>query len=288
MLKIIIKNKKNFELLSNLKYIKSFFVYDITKSTEIEEAVFYNKVISLYSNNNNTSKTTYGGRFVDLNNVLLKLIDNRKIIKIHDVAISSGVTTADLYNFLINNNINAQIDASDSFSTIEYYGDNIKYFFDTNNNLIQIYFFRLFLGLKISNYFFISKLFFLLLKISKNTKQKRKKIFLFDKEFHKYYSSNQINYFDFDLFDINHSNTKYDFIRVMNVLNLIYFTNQQIIFAVKNLIESLEDNGIILIGRTSLEGINNATFYTKNNNKLISIKSINNGYEHDSLINDLK
>ncbi len=288
MLKIIIKNKKNFELLSNLKYIKSFFVYDITKSTEIEEAIFYNKVISLYSNNNNTSKTTYGGRFDDLNNVLLQLIDNRKIIKIHDVAISSGVTTADLYNFLNNKNINAQIDASDSFSTIEYYGDDIKYFFDSNNNLIQIYFYRLFLGLKISNYFFISKLLFLLQSFFKNTRKKRKKIYLFDKQFHKYFSNKQINYFDFDLFDINHSNKKYDFIRVMNVLNLIYFTDQQIIFAVKNLFESLEDNGIILIGRTSLEGINNATFYKKNNNKLFSIKSMNNGYEHDSLINDLK
>jgi len=193
-----------------------------------------------------------------------------------------------LYNFLIKEKLNVQIDASDRFSTIEYYGDNIKYFFDSNNNLIQIYFFRLFLGLKISNYFFISKLLFFLLNFFQNTSRNRKKIFLFDKEFYQYFSNKQINYFDFDLFEIDHSNKKYDFIRVMNVLNLIYFTDQQIIFAVKNLFESLEDNGIILIGRTSLEGINNATFYKKDNNKLIPIKYMNNGYEHDKLIIILK
>ena len=287
MLKIIINNKKIFELLSNLKYIKSFFVYDITKSPEIDDGIFYNKVISLYSNNNNTSKTTYGGRFDDLNNILFELFDNKKIIKIHDVAISSGITTVDLYNFLISHNINAKIDASDRFSTIEYYGNSIKYFYDSNNNIIQIYFFNLFLGLKISNFFFISKLFFLLLKNFKTNKKTRKKIFLFSKEFYEYFNHNKINYFDFDLFDINSNNKKYNFIRVMNVLNLIYFSEQQIIFAVKNLLDSLEDNGILLIGRTSLDGINNATFYKKNSNKLYSIKSVYNGYEHDYIINNL-
>ena len=73
----------------------------------------------------------------------------------------------------------------------------------------------------------------------------------------------------------------------MNVLNLIYFSEQQIIFAVKNLLDSLEDDGILLIGRTSLDGINNATFYKKNSNKLYSIKSVYNGYEHDYIINNL-
>ena len=86
-----------------------------------------------------------------------------------------------LYNFLISHNINANIDASDRFSTIEYYGNSIKYFYDSNNNIIQIYFFNLFLGLKISNFFFISKLFFLFLKNFKTNKKTRKKYSYFPK-----------------------------------------------------------------------------------------------------------
>ena len=109
MFKIIIKNIKIFELISRYKYFRSIFIFDITKSSEINDSDLYNKVISLYSNNNNTSKTTYEGRFDDLNHILLQLIDNKNTIKIHDVAVSSGITTSDLYKFLIKNNIKITI-----------------------------------------------------------------------------------------------------------------------------------------------------------------------------------
>ena len=288
MFKIIIKNIKIFELISRYKYFRSIFIFDITKSSEINDSDLYNKVISLYSNNNNTSKTTYEGRFDDLNHILLQLFDNKNTIKIHDVAVSSGITTSDLYKFLIKNNINTEIDASDRFSTIEYYGNNVKYFFDSNNNIVQIYFYNIFLGLKISNIFFISKLFFYLIKIFRNNNENRKKLFLFDKDFFELFNQKKIHYFDYDLFDLDIPEKKYNFIRVMNILNLIYFTEDKIVFAVKKLMESLEENGIMLIGRTSLEGINNATFYRKCNNQLVSIKLISNGYEYNYLISNLR
>jgi chemotaxis methyl-accepting protein methylase len=287
MLKFVIKNQNYFSKIQKFKILNHFFIYDITKLDEVEDELMYNKIISSYSNNNNTSKYTYSNRFDDLNEILTNIILNKNtnFLNIHDVAISSGITTIELHDHLQKSNFNFKITGSDRFSEIYHKGNIIKYFYDIDGNLVQIYFFNLFLGLKITNLFFLSKMLFYFFKNLYTPKHNLKKILLIDKKFKKYINNSSIQFVNYDLFDNNQLDDKFDFIRVMNVLNLLYFTESDIVNAINKLKQTLKLGSFVLIGRTNNEGINNATFYKlENNHTLSSFYSINNGYEFSYLI----
>jgi hypothetical protein len=285
MIKFVIKNKKHFEMLSKLSTLKSFFIFDITRLSDIEDSIFFNKVISTYSNDNNTVKETNEGRFDSLNDSFLSLFPDKQItINIHDVAVSSGITTCDLFTWLHLNNYKASIHASDMYSVIQYYGNKVKYFYDADGKLSEVYFLNFYLQPKLTNKFILSKLLFKLMKSLARPNKPKKKIFLFDKKFNSLVSKEQIQFFELDLFGSKPIFGSYDFVRAMNILNLRFFSEEKLIFGMKKLLKSTNEGGILLIGRTSLDGENNATYYQKSGNQFIPMKKVNHGYEFDFLI----
>ena len=72
-----------------------------------------------------------------------------------------------------------------------------------------------------------------------------------------------------------------------NLLNLFYFSEEKIIKAINNLNESLLEGGILQIGRTTSEGINNVSFYKKQNGRFILVKRLNSGSEIDYIFERL-
>jgi chemotaxis methyl-accepting protein methylase len=289
MYKLVTKNIKLLTLFNKYKIFRSIFVFDITFLSMVDDTELYNSVISSYSNNNNTSKFTYPGRFNDINKIIISILSNsKKKYLLHDVAISTGITTYELYNCLKKNNNDFHITGSDLYAEIYYQGNNIKYFYDKDGSLIQIYFFNIFCSLKITNIFFLSKMLFIILKRNSNTAI-NKIIYLFDKNFKDLITNNEIKFISYDLFTNNEKEkTKYDLIRAMNILNLVYFNENEIRFALKKLKNSLNINGILLIGRTNSNGINNATFYKLNDNSNFEIlQKVNNGYEFNYLLENL-
>lgn len=286
MIKFVTQNNKILKLYGKFKLVRAFFVYDITKLSQIDDAQMFNSVVSSYSNSNNTSKYTYPGRFDDLNELLKQFFKEKsQKIHIHDVAISSGITTCELYDWLKYNNFNFEMIGSDRFSEVNYNGMKIKFFYDIDGQIIQIYFYKLFCGLQISNLFVLSKLLFIILKRFHKLKVNTTKIYLFDKYFSDLVLKSKITFVNFDLFDDKEMEVKFDFVRVMNVLNLIYFSENQIRIALNKFKKSLNIGGIILIGRTSLDGINNATFYSlETSNIFKTVYTVNGGYEFNYLV----
>lgn len=88
---------------------------------------------------------------------------------------------------------------------------------------------------------------------------------------------------NYDIFLAKENNT-FNFVRCMNILNIEYFPEDKIIIGLQNLKDSLVDKGILLIGRTLQNGVNQASFYKKENNNLILMEEINGGSEIKSII----
>ncbi len=79
---------------------------------------------------------------------------------------------------------------------------------------------------------------------------------------------------------------KFTFIRAMNILNRVYFTQEEMLRALENILYTLKDEGILLAGRTS-KNINHVTFYRKVNSRLVILETINMGSDTDDLVSRL-
>jgi len=132
--------------------------------------------------------------------------------------------------------------------------------------------------------YLVSKLLFRLLKRIKYRQESDfKELYLFDPLVMEMIRDRQITYIDYDIFNAN-DNRKFDFIRCLNVLNNACFDEAELIGALKNLFSQLNDEGVLLIGRTAKNGKNNASFLMKRRGKLSNIKDINLGTELKKII----
>ena len=99
-------------------------------------------------------------------------------------------------------------------------------------------------------------------------------------------SISQIKFFEQDIFNIDKKYFHFfDVVRVSNLLNYSYFSENQIKVAINNLKKISKENSIILINRTPNNSKNNtASFFRKKKGKFELIEDLNGGYEIKNLI----
>lgn len=234
-----------------------------------------------------TYKTTGNNRLKLIDEMTKELINKEfpyKQIVMADIGISYGNTTYDLIKEIPN-----------KFKTV--------YGIDKNNEYDLICLGKLSILLKREssivllaeyNGFIIRKRYLLFIKFIFrifysliNKIFKIKKLLFIDNRLLKNESFSLINE---DIFSmrINIFPEKINFIRVMNLLNKVYFSEVDIKKAINNLKLLLEDGGILLIGKTVIggerDGISDATFYRKSSERLIKITNFNCGSEINDLI----
>lgn len=238
------------------------------------------------------SKMTSLSRFKNLNDALLPFIKTKRIISIHDVAVSNGITSLELYDFLKKNNIKFSLDISDKYNFYHVYmvSNHIQFFLDEDKNVSFVIFFGIYFNKSLSNFFFFSKYVTLIFTylwsiydyffaaIKKNIT-----INLFYPSVWSLIKSRKISYFRYDVFN-SVLKEKYDVVRCMNILILKYFSDSQIRVALHNLKESLRENGLLIIGRTSLDGVNHVSIYKKKKGGMILVHVLGEGSELNSYI----
>jgi hypothetical protein len=142
---------------------------------------------------------------------------------------------------------------------------------------------------KISNYFFLSKILFYILKFFSPAKSLPEKqmleISLYDKEVIAALRDGKLYELNYDIL-ASKVFQKFTFVRAMNILNSVYFSENEIILGLKNIMYSLKEKGILLTGRTS-KGINHATFYQKINSRLVILENVNQGSDINDFVNQI-
>ncbi len=286
MIKIALKNISFLEKISKIPILKYFFILKISEkfNTISSEPVLQKFYTDIYVNNQ-TSKKTQKNRFPDLNEISLQLIKEQKNPIIHDVAVSNGISSAEFHDLLKSNNVDSEFCISDKYAEIFVKKGFITKAFTSENKLLFAYIGNIFAGDK--NIFF--PLTVLLYKILTNQKiidDFDYKLLLLHPEILIKIKTKEINFINYDIFQTE-INQKFTFVRVMNILNTGYFTEKQIKTGIENIIKSIKENGILLIGRTNSKNINNASFYKKTNGQLAHFKDVNKGSEIKQFIKNL-
>ncbi len=305
MLKFGIYNKKQLRKkdLGNFWNKRKFIAIDLypeLKNIDKSQALKWEEIIlKKFSLSNGVYKRTSLNRFPEFNqkiiNFLNKNFPKNKKLKIHDTAVSDGRTAVDFFHQLLKNSLHSfQYYASDKDSEIFIYQKGrLKIARDEKGNLLQIIFPPfVFNTTKPENSylyplnklvkFIIKKVYKNFLKNSKQTGVKKIKLFSYLAiETEKKYKNFQ--FLNYDL--TKKTDKKFDVIRAMNVLNTSYFKNQTAQQIINNLKESLEEEGLLIIG--SNQGANTrvdgAIFKKTKDNNLKIEKEFGNGPQFKEL-----
>lgn len=284
MIKILIKDSKRFLWLNQVYLIGNFFSFYIPALNKIKDNDLYDIILTKLRYGDSTGKETHKRRFDELDEVL-DLLPQENIL-IHDVGCSSGVTSLDLMRVLNSKNKSYELIISDRFSELLVYGRNIKYLYDSDGDLRQIYFGRILCDDQLSKNFFMSRFLFKLLRSFSQGDPKSKtikKISLFNREVQKSISSKNLKAMSYNIFKQD-DDSKYGFIRCMNLLNRSYFSDDQINIGISNLFKSMDHNAYLQIGRTDDRGINRASIFRKYEQGLSLVLQFNGGSEIEDLV----
>ena len=281
MIKFVIRNEGLYKQLRTIPIVKKFFVFDISQFYRVKDNQLFDQIFSDISNPNGTSKTTSANRFEDLDKWLMESLPSKKH-RVHDVAVSSGITSLYLYNQLLKEDKCQSFCISDKYSELSFEGDGIKRFYDSSGQCAFIHVFGLYAIKQTSRFFFLSKLLFFIFNKAKS-KQQDKSVWLFHPLVKEKIESDKLRLIAFDVFVASHQDS-FDLIRCMNLLNTLQFSENQIKQAIDNLKSSLVDGGVLLLGRSTMTGEHRASLLQKLDGILVSVKEINGGSELKRLI----
>jgi hypothetical protein len=289
MFKIQVGNPRVFKRLSSLPRLKSVFLFDLRALDRIKEGALFIKAIDHLRLKNGTFKTTSQGRFSEIDKALIRLLKNTRFtVRVHDFAISDGITSFELYQALKENDLQFELHTSDLFSRIvSYRRFPVKRYTDQSGNLIYGSIFNVVGDSRLPNKFWLSKMIGKYVERSFCEDSKAETLLL-NPMILTLIRSGLVKFEEVDVFGINADDSvKYDVIRCMNVLNPQYFSRDQLKKAIVGLTSILTPRGLVILGRTDIKtGQNFASIFQMIDGHLDEIQRFNGGSEIRDIVFD--
>lgn len=289
MVKFVVSSPYVFNIVSRIPVVRNIFVVNIGNLNSFFQVLKNpNSIFQYILTQNKTSKQTAYKRFENLDTVSLKYISDGALI--HDIAVSSGITSVELFDLLSGNRKNIKYHVSDKFS--EYYVTQgwLSRIFDKSGELIGFYLFGIYATDHLPNKYPISRLLFRIInhyepkdRLHQPSPNAEHAVLLCN-ELRNRIKDGVISHLEYDVFSSSLTN-EFNFVRCMNLLNISYFTEDKLICAVKNIFRSLREGGIFQVGRTHSDNTHHVSFFIKENNKMRLLEEINSGSEIKHLIN---
>jgi hypothetical protein len=265
--------------------LRKLWAFRTDAMPELRNPAIRDYVYRAFFTQNATSKQTSVGRFADLDRVARSIIMEHRLADIHDVGVSSGVTSLELLHALATTGIPLSFHISDKYAV---YGSNGRFLVrivDAQGSVRELYVGSL-LGTRDVTYKFPVTRFLYWLLARRPIRGPVRSFVLFDHEVLEHIRAGLVRRIDYDVFTTRMPGA-FSFVRCMNLLNLGYFPSESIEVALRNLIESLKEGGVLQIGRTHPDGISHATFYRKRGTRLEMLQEVGSGTEVRELIDRL-
>jgi hypothetical protein len=236
---------------------------------------------SLYVRDGLSKKTTRG-RLSDLDDRTLGLLSREGDACIHDVGVSSGVTSLDLFESLRRAGRPFRLFVSDPFSRFYSCGRAVCRVYDRDRRLVRAYVGSVVLDERLSWKYFVSRYGFALLKRLPPDRRAGRPIVLYDARVRALIEQGRIGELDYDVFG-SRVETAFDFVRCMNLLTRAHFPAARIAEGLRNLTASLKEGGVLQVGKTTLAGVNEVSFFRRVGGRLRRVQDVNGGWEASEL-----
>lgn len=278
-----IRNEYLLERLARRPFLNKFFTLRLEELDSARDRGVVDQVYKSFYVENGTSKETSRGRFSDLDEKVLGFLKPDSENLILDVGVSSGITSLDLFEKLVQCDYRFSLSISDKFSRFYCAGSAIRRIYDRDNVLARAYVFSMLADKNLHWKYFVSKYSYELVRLLPFNGSLAEQLVLYDRRVRNLIEQGRICEVDYDVFSTT-LDLQFDFVRCMNLLNRSYFSPPDILKAIDNLNKSLKEGGILQIGSTNSAGVNNVSFFRKVENHLEWLDDVNAGSEIKGLI----
>jgi hypothetical protein len=271
-------------LVGKIPKVRSCLAFRLDAIARVENPVIRDHIYTWITTGNNVTKQTAAGRFRDLDETAISLMRKDSMNVIHDVGVSSGITSVELLRALQDRGIPHRFYISDRYARygVSGRGLGLVRIFDADGALLEMYAWGVLAKSNLPRKFFLSRWLYALLARTPG-KQEIRPFFLFDRQVMDYMERDLIHFIDYDVFETR-GTPPFTFVRCMNLLNLSYFSPEKIDAGLRNIIGSLAEDGILQLGRTRADGHNMVGFYRKTGDGLQLVKEIGGGTELRDLL----
>lgn len=264
---------------------RNLFVYDLTGLESIEDPLEFSEAVSLLRTESLHGKTTARHRFRDLDARAAVHLSGLERPVVHDIAVSTGITSRELFEALAGAGLPPELHISDKYWLYYCSGRRLVRVFGADRRFLYAYCFGLLADPGLPRKYFLSRLLFRLLEPLTSFPDAPRRLVLFDAETRRWLQEGKLCQLDYDVFETRLPG-RFDFVRCMNLLNLnSWFTREQIRTALANLKASMREGAVLLVGRTDdRTGVNAAGFYRRNGDRLVLLEAVNGGSELHGLL----
>ncbi len=278
MLKIATRNQKLIRLAYSNRWLSKLLVFNISDIGCVNDSALRNAIISNMTTEERHGKTTAAGRFADLDGVAARYVSAHGPNIVHDIGVSSGVTSCDFYDAVFSK-LNVEYYISDKYTRYYYTGRQVVRIFDADRRLLYGYLFSLVADKELSRSYPVAKILYGLLERMPPFDKQLKEICLFDPRTVEYLRQGRLRSIDYDVFQ-SRIVDRFTYVRCMNVLNRnLWFSDEQILKALTAILDSIVEGGILQIGRSRDDGTHDVTFFRKERGHMCLLESINRGSE---------
>ena len=263
----------------------NYFYTDIDSFLISKKNINKKRLLKIYSllRVDNTYMTTAFNRMFDVNKILKKYVKkffSSKIV-VCDFGISSGQATLELYNDLNKLKIKKIYGFDKQIYLKIYRIKKLIFLYNSTNKLLMVEYNKYCLRYR---YFLIfKKIEKFLINLLNLTNIKSKKIELLMPNLNRI---DNCKFYEQDIFKIKKKYYNFfDIVRVSNLLNYSYFSEEKLKIAVSNIKKISKENCIVIINRTPLnKKKNTASFFIKKNGKFELLEDLNGGSEIKKLM----
>jgi hypothetical protein len=255
---------------------------------------------------NGTFKTTTSNRLNDLNQALLPFLAGipERPIRIIDVAISSGVSTLEWYDYLASQQIPCDITGTDLtiHASLVTFASQLALLIDPKRNILHMDI--LGRGARPSptgSHALVTGLMRILLRgamlferplppLQGHVCESAKGRFLRCEPVtlltRRFVPRDSLHLLEEDLLSADHPEFKGAFhvVRAANVLNRAYFSEAQLLRIIDNLKDRMKENGLLVVCRTDDNGVNHATICQRIAGEFSLLHRLGNGSEIEDLL----
>jgi hypothetical protein len=288
MFRVRIKSENIWRRASETPILKKLVRADMQSISNMKSPETIDLAFSEIDLLSGVSKQTNTQRFAEVDHMSVQLITSRSLMKIHDVGVSSGITSLELRRQLDAAGFEGEMFISDKFARFWVHRRGASTdIFDSDQNIVCSYFGPLVGDSEDTWKLPISRLIYRR-ALKRGFDEKNEESFLLlHPDVLDAIEKSDIGFIDFDVFE-NQSERLFDYIRCMNLLNLGYFSTEKIMNGLRTLHTCLLQDGILQVGRTHLEGGNHVSFYERTSDGFAPVKTIGKGSEIAHLVTEFR
>src|SRR5262249_15077971 len=139
MLKFATGSERLLALAMRRPFLRKFLVCRVDAIPRVGVSAVHNYVYKHFYTSNAVSKETSAGRFRDLDPIASSLVTQHRLDSIHDVGVSSGVTSLDLYRTLASTAMPFNFNISDKYAVYGCAGRCLARIIDAEGLVREVY-----------------------------------------------------------------------------------------------------------------------------------------------------